>query len=126
MSTVNVNISFVHRGVVCIKQDGVEIVLVNNTLTQEEMAFVACIAQLTKKLENGKFIDYDFDIKDFQSLNQLVKVEWLPRTGNLKIHGETNKKYHFVETTDAALAEHRTFTCLRRLVHQLPKVKPTP
>lgn len=119
-ATVNIIFSD-NRGVVLIKDDQVEMSVKDNTLSPQEFAFVACINSLATKLRNGHFIDFDFNIKDFQSLNEIVKLEWLPRSGNLKDHGPTTKRYHYCDSVEAAMKEQRTFTCPRSVYVQLPK-----
>lgn len=120
--SADVNIIFSNsRGVVLIKETGVEMAVKDGILSPDELAYVACINALTAKLRNGIFIDYDFKIEDFQNMTEVVKVEWLPRSGNLKFHGITNKKYHYCDTVEAALKEPRTFTCPRSIYTQLPQ-----
>lgn len=94
----------------------------SSTITADEMAMVAIINESLARILNGKVVNYNAELPSFSSQEEVVKCEWL-RSGNLKVHGPTDKQYHYVDTEADALLEPRTFTCPRRLLPALPKHK---
>lgn len=112
---------FVPCGAVEIDEDGnINIAVNEKKMTSEELAAIAVISEVLARLRNGKFIDYSFNIKSFENSTALVKCEWL-RSGNLKIHGPTDRPYEHAESVDEAIQRHRTFTCSVSISALLPK-----
>jgi len=110
-------------GVVAIGEDGKVEITLTRPITSDEMAVIATIGQMLARLSNGKLVAFDFDPKSFENCRELVRCEWLRRTGNLKIHGVTEKPRRFCETVEACLKENRMFTCLRSTALMLPKFR---
>lgn len=111
------------NGIVKVEEKTVEIsVRSGQALTLDELAAIAAITETIRMLRSGKFVHYEFNPTNLADENKLVKCEWL-RSGNLKIHGNTDKLYRYVETYEEAMLEQRTFTCRRSLLAKLPLTK---
>jgi len=109
------------RGLIVIEDGKMKLTLSrNNLLTSDEVAVIACISELNRRLSSGKIVYYDFDAKSFENMaKDIVKCEWL-RSGNLKVHGLTDSKRRWCETIDEAIWQPRTFTCNRSMSILLP------
>jgi hypothetical protein len=97
-------------------------VVMNRNLTSDEMAVIAAINEMIRRLKDGKLVSYDFNPKSFEHGQELVRCEW-NRSGSLRVHGTTTKARRFVQTVEAAVQEHRSFTCYRGLIQFLPAKK---
>jgi hypothetical protein len=97
-------------------------------LTADEMAAIAHVSELLRRLRTGKVITYDFDPLAFQDGERMISCEWLP-SGNLKLNmddsGENprqvNKRYDHAFSISQAMSKHRTFTCSLNLYMMLPR-----
>lgn len=126
MSSYSCSFSF-PAGMINYTEDGIVEVIIpaGRTITPAEMAAAAAIGEIITRLRSGKMVKYVMNPNSFVDQSQLMKCEWL-RSGNLKVHGPTDKVYRFVETRDAAVQEQRTFTCKQYLIAVLPKHRENP
>ena len=114
----NVNL-MLEGGIVELSEDQTITVTMNRSLTFDEMAVIATMGEMLRRLKDGKLISYDFNPKSFETGQELIKCEW-KRSGNLKVHGRADKPRRFVQSVEDAVKEHRSFTCYRSLVSFLP------
>ncbi len=122
---MNVVINFEQRGIVRMTPTNVETAISEESpLNHDEMAFIAGVHALYSQMQNRRFVSHDFNIKDYQNLDEVVRCEWLPRTLNLKVHGPTDKHWHFCKTVEEAVKERRSFSCTRRTALELPPSRP--
>jgi len=113
---------FMPKGFVKFEEGKVEIQVPDSFLTPAELATVAVINEAIERLKDGRLVRYDFDYHSFENMKELYKCEWL-RSGNLKIHGPTDKEYLHCEKIVDAMRAHRTFTCPHSLAIALPKTR---
>lgn len=100
----------------------------DNKVTADEMAALAHINELLRRLRSGKIVTYEFDPFAFGDENAMVSCEWLA-SGRLKLNMEDDgstprspsKRYDHAWSIADAMAKHRTFTCSMQLYMMLPR-----
>ena len=109
------------NGIVTYDNDQIEVAVGRGkTMSADEFAAAAIISEVLTRLRGGKFVSYDFNAKSFEDEARLVKCEWL-KSGNLKIHGPTEKQHDHADTVEEAMHKHRTFTCSVSVSRLIPK-----
>lgn len=113
---------YLPKGMIIIDNDGmIEVVTGDHKLTSDEFAISAGIAQLLSRLRNGKVVEFKLQPDSFSNPNQVIKAEWLKKSGNLRHRGNTEKLYCYVETYQEAMIAKGVFTCTQELYNTLPK-----
>lgn len=102
-------------------------VVFNGEVTSDQMAALAMINEILRRLRSGRLIQYDFDPLSLDNEERLVHCEWLP-SGNLKMHKNKDgslevptRKWHHAWTQAEAMSRPRGFTCLLSLAQTLPR-----
>lgn len=113
---------YLPKGMIVIDNDGmVEVVTGDHKLTPDEFSIAASIAQLLSRLRNGRVVEFNLQPDSFNNPNQVIKAEWLKKSGNLRHRGVTEKLYNYVKTSEAAMTSKGVFTCTQELFNTLPK-----
>lgn len=90
-------------------------------LTGNEMAAMALINDLLRRLRLGRSLEYDFDPNSLMDHGRLVTCRWLT-SGNLKIENEPPiRHFNHAVTVDEALSRPRSFTTTLAIANCLPR-----
>lgn len=99
----------------------------HGSLTGDELAGLAMINEILRRLRTGKLLTYDFDPIALTNDQEIVLCEWL-KSGNLKINTTADGNYYHpprrwqhADTIEDATTRDRSFSCTLALAMLLPK-----
>lgn len=102
-------------------------IIINGELTSDQMAGIAMINEILRRLRSGRLVQYDFDPIMLDNEERLVHCEWL-KSGNLKIHKNNDgsleiptRRWNHAWTRAEAMSRARGFTCTLSLLQMLPR-----
>lgn len=102
--------------------NGVPVIKMDATLTQQELSFINIVGESLRCLINEKNIDHHYNPTiTAEDQQRILKCEWL-RSGRLVIRDEKfSGHFRHADTVEIAMTRKRVFTCTMAVYKQLPR-----